>query len=73
MDRSVKKHSCKIRVTGAELDELKRHGHCLPECPGLDHRIQKYSGRKPLRLSVDELGWLMAVLDVAYERIGTEP
>jgi hypothetical protein len=55
--------SCEIVVTGDELVELKRHGHEIPECPGLEARIQRYQGKRPLVVSIHELGWLVAVLD----------
>jgi len=54
---------CSILVTGDELVELKRHAHKIPECPGLDRRIQRYYGQGRLKLSRDELDWLVAVLD----------
>ncbi len=54
---------CRITVADDELIELKRHAHKIPECPGLDRRIQKYNGRGSLKLSRDELDWLVAVLD----------
>ncbi len=43
--------------------ELKRHAHQIPECPGLDRRIQRYQGKGPLAVSIDELEWIIAVLD----------
>jgi hypothetical protein len=54
---------CSIVVTGDDLVELKRHAHEIPERPGLERRIQKYNGNKPLVISRDELDWLVAVLD----------
>lgn len=56
-------NQCRIIVTGDELVELQRHAHEIPECPGLDRRIQKYKGTGALKLSRDELEWLVAVLD----------
>jgi len=50
-------------VTGDELVELKRHAHKIPDCPGLDQRIQRYNGKGSLVVSRDELDWLVAVLD----------
>ena len=55
--------TCRIVIDGAELVELKRHAHQIPECPGLDRRIQRYDGNRPLAISLDELDWLVAVLD----------
>ncbi|MBN2560617.1 MAG: hypothetical protein JXQ75_06780, partial [Phycisphaerae bacterium] len=63
LNRKEDPNRCSIKVTGRELVELKRHAHKIPECPGLDRRIQKYDGNKPLILSRDELDWLVAVLD----------
>lgn len=63
MDGKVDDKTCRIVIDGPELVELKRHAHEIPECPGLDRRIQRYAGDKPLALSADELDWLIAVLD----------
>jgi hypothetical protein len=54
---------CRVKVTGPELVELKRHAHKIPECSGLDRRIQRYDGTGLLKLTRDELDWLVAVLD----------
>lgn len=54
---------CQILICGDELIELKRHGHQIPECPGLESRIQRYDGQKLLGLTLHELQWLVAVLD----------
>ena len=63
MSRTATDKTCRIVVEGSELVELKRHAHQIPECPGLDRRIQRYDGNKPLVMSLDELDWLVAVLD----------
>jgi len=63
MDKCAAQKTCRVVVEGAELIELKRHAHQIPECPGLDRRIQRYGGSKPLGVSLDELDWLVAVLD----------
>lgn len=60
-------NQCKILISGAELVELKRHAYEIPECPGLDKRIQAYQGNKPFILTYDELGWLVAVLDAVLK------
>lgn len=54
---------CRLAVRGDELVELKRHAHKIPECPGLDRRIQQYNGQGRLAMSKDELDWVVAVLD----------
>ena len=63
MSPKYKQNDCKISVSGYELAELKRHVYQIPECPGLDKRIQKYKGDKPFNLTHEELGWLVAVLN----------
>jgi hypothetical protein len=63
MSQSAPEKTCRIVIEGSELAELKRHAHEIPECPGLDQRIQRHDGSKPLEVSLDELGWLVAVLD----------
>ena len=63
MFRSTAEETCRILIEDAELVELKRHAHEIPECPGLDRRIQRYHGNKPFVISLDELDWLVAVLD----------
>ncbi len=63
MGTSTVRKACRIVIEGSELLELKRHAHEIPECPGLDRRIQRYGGNKPLVLSLDEIDWLVAVLD----------
>ena len=63
MGQSSGEHSLRLKLEPAELVELKRHAHEIPECPGLDRRIQRYRGTGPLLVSVAELDWLIAVLD----------
>jgi len=61
--RKKRQDQCRIVVAGSELVKLKRHAHQIPECPGLDRRIQRYEGKGPPVVSLDELEWLIAVLD----------
>jgi hypothetical protein len=56
-------NQCRIAVRGDELVELKRHAHDIPECPGLERRIQRYYGTGRLAMSKEELDWVVAVLD----------
>src|SRR3990172_2079742 len=53
----------KITIKDAELIELKQHAHFIPECPGLEKRIQKYKGDKPFVFTFDELEWVVSVLE----------
>ncbi len=63
MNRTTTEKTCHFVIESAELVELKRHAYQIPECPGLDRRIQRHDGNKPLAISPEELDWLVAVLD----------
>ncbi len=63
MGKCAAQETCCIAIEGSELAELKRPAHQIPECPGLDRRIQRHDGNKPFAMSLDELDWLVAVLD----------
>ncbi len=63
MGKCVAQETYRIVIEGSELVEFKRHAHQISECPDLDRRIQRYDGNKPLVISLDELDWLVAVLD----------
>ena len=65
--KRVTDETCRIIVNGPELVELKRHAHQIPECHGLERRIQRHVGNKPLVVSVAELDWLVAVLDAVLQ------
>jgi len=57
------KKQCKILICGDELVELKRHAYQLPECRSVEPKIQRYKGNKPFVFSLDELSWIVAVLE----------
>lgn len=57
----------KVWIEGDELVELKRHAWFIPECPGLDKRIQKYKGNMPFVFTLHELEWMVAVLDAVLK------
>lgn len=61
--KNKSQYPIKILIDGAELVELKRHAYQIPECPGLDKRIQKYKGDKPFLFTFDELGWVGSVME----------
>ena len=54
-----------IRISGAELSELKRHTYLMCEAFGLDRRIEKYAGTRPLTLYRWDLECLLDVLHIA--------
>ena len=54
-----------MRITGAELRELKLID--LPESFGLDRRIERYEGKRPLGLYRWDLDGLLAALSLVLE------
>jgi hypothetical protein len=53
-------HKHWVRITGAELRELKLID--LPESFGLDRRIERYEGKRPMSLYRWDLDGLLAAL-----------
>jgi len=62
----------RVKIDGAELVELKRHWHHLPEgCGWMQGKIQKHVGKRPLDLSENEFSWVVAILEsVLHTRKG---
>ena len=58
-----------ILITGAELRELKRLD--MPESLGLDRRIEKYQGKRPIGLYRWDLECLLATLSIVAD--GRDP
>jgi hypothetical protein len=58
-----------MRIAGAELRELKRLD--LPESLGLDQRIQRYQGTRPIGLYRWDLECLLETLSLVVE--GRDP
>ena len=54
-------------IAGAELRELKRHIEDLPQSFGLDHRLPRYQGTRPIALYRWDLEYLLDVLSVALD------
>jgi hypothetical protein len=58
----------RVKSDGAELVELKRHWHHLPEgCAGMQGKVQKHTGKRPLELTEDEFSWVVAILDAVLQ------
>ena len=55
----------KILITGEELAELKRHIVLMAESYGLDSRIEKYKGQRPIGLYQWDMECLIEVMDIA--------
>jgi hypothetical protein len=53
----------KLRITGDELRELKRHASSIAEAFGLDRKIERYKGTRPLTLFRWDLECLMDLIE----------
>ena len=58
--RNDRKHQ--ILITGAELDELQCHTWMMAESFGLDRRIERYQGKRPIGLYRWDLECLIDVM-----------
>ena len=63
--RNDRKH--KILIAGAELDELQRHTWMMAESFGLDRRIERYQGKRPIGLYRWDLDCLIDVMASALD------
>ena len=63
----------KIRISGRPLQELQRHAWQMCEAFGLDRKIEKYKGTRPISLYSWDLDCIFAVLDVALNDKKTYP
>ena len=41
---------CSVLITGFELEEMKKHIYLMCESYGLDSRLDKYKGKRPIQL-----------------------
>lgn len=57
----------KMLITGEELDELQRHTWSMAEAFGLDRRIDKYRGKRPIGFYRWDMDCLIDVLDMALD------
>ncbi len=57
----------RMLITGLALEELKRHACDLPESFGLDRRIERYQGKRPLTLYRWDLECLLDTLDMVVK------
>ena len=56
-----------VLITGKELDELKKHTCSMAESFGLDNRIERYQGKRPIGLYRWDFECLIDVLNMALE------
>ncbi|MCC6127419.1 MAG: hypothetical protein IT426_20870 [Pirellulales bacterium] len=57
----------KILIAGRELEELRKFTWSMADAFGLDRRIEKYRGVRPLGLSRWDLDCLESILDLALD------
>lgn len=60
-------HRHKLLICGDELRELKRHTGAMAEAFGLDAKIDRYKGARPITLYRWDLDCLLDVIDVTLE------
>ena len=53
----------KILISGRELSELQRHSYHMADAFGLDGRIEKYQGTRPIGLYSWDFDCLLAVIE----------
>ena len=54
---------CSVLITGLELKELKKHIYILCESYGLDSRLDKYKGKRPIQLYRWDMEWIIETLE----------
>src|ERR1022692_1296983 len=57
----------KLLISGDELEELKKHTYSMVEAFGLDRKIEKYQGTRPITLYRWDLECLLDVIDLALK------
>ena len=67
MKPGARDHRHKVLICGDELRELKRHTCAMAEAFGLDAKIDRYKGTRPIILYRWDLDCLTDVIDFALE------
>ena len=63
MKPGSKDKKIKILITGEELSELKRFSWQMAEAFGLDGRIERYQGKRPIGFYSWDLDCILAVIE----------
>ena len=56
-----------LLISGEELSELKRHTGLMIEAFGLDLKIERYRGKRPIGFYQWDLDCLIDVIDIALD------
>ena len=56
-----------LLISAEELSELKRHTGIMVEAFGLDSRIERYKGKRPIGFYQWDLDCLIDVIDIALD------
>jgi hypothetical protein len=67
MKLGYKTHRHHLRIAGDELQELKKHTGWMAEAFGLDRKIEKYTGTRPMTFYRWDLDCLLDVISMALE------
>jgi hypothetical protein len=67
MKPGAKDLKLKLLISGKELSELKRHSWQMVEAFGLDNRIEKYRGDRPIGLYSWDFDCILAVIENALD------
>src|SRR3954454_11362002 len=67
MKPSPRDHRHRLKIAGDELRELKRHTAAMCEAFGLDRKIEKYQGTRPITLYRWDLDCLLDVIALALQ------
>ena len=73
MKPGKKEKKASMLITGQELEELQKHTWAMAESFGLDSRIDKYKGIRPIGLYSWDMDCLLAVLEVALNHSNEYP
>jgi len=57
----------KRKISGRQLDELQKHRWQMREAFGLDRKIEKYKGSRPISFYSWDLDCILDVLDMALD------
>ena len=63
MKPGTKDIKLEILISGKELSELQRHSWQMVEAFGLDRRIEKYQGKRPIGLYSWDFDCILAVIE----------
>ena len=64
---------CQVLITGLELQELQKQTYDMAESFGLDRRLERYKGNRPLKLYSWDLDCIIDTIDDALSNENEYP